>query len=58
MKLVFLVANQAWVFTFGDSLVAMSDTRFFQTRDEAVKAAESVGLSVDKAGNVKMKEIA
>ena len=56
MKLVFLVPNSAWVFLFGDSIVSiLSWGRFFNSRADAVAAAASAGLVVDKSGNVSVE---
>lgn len=58
MRLVKLVANNAWVFLFGDQLVPIDGgyvgggRRFFETRQEAVAAAESAGLTVSRRGVV------
>lgn len=58
MRLIFLVANQAWVFVFGDraqlivSMAKADDKRFFTSRDEAVRVAADHGLAVSKTGIV------
>ena len=58
MYLRYLHANQAWVFLFGEDvntaqIIDMGDFgRFFPTRAEAVQAAKSCGLDVDKHGVV------
>lgn len=58
MKLMFLQANNAWAFMFGDDPMRATvepmgnHGRFFQTRDEAVAAALSQGLSVLPDGTV------
>jgi hypothetical protein len=53
MFLVHLPANNAWVFTFGDSMNRLDGfPLFFQTRKAAVNAAASLGLVVDARGQV------
>lgn len=58
MKLVYLPANSAWCFVFGEaietaSIEPMGDYgRFFQTREQAVQAATECGLQVSTEGIV------
>lgn len=53
MELCWLPANQAYCFTFGDSIIPMGDApRFMNTKAEAMAAAHAVGLYVDGWGNV------
>lgn len=58
MRLVYLPANQAFAFKFGDNLIDIENpngtksSRFFQTRAEAVAAARAIGLQVDGRGCV------
>ncbi|MCZ2078342.1 MAG: hypothetical protein LC130_25505 [Bryobacterales bacterium] len=50
-KLVYLYPNQAFVFMFGDALLRLEDEpMFYQTRPEAVAAAERHHLTVWAAG--------
>jgi hypothetical protein len=55
MRLVYLTANAAWVFIFGDSLCSMDGQNFFRTRREAVLAAGARGLNVSRSGAVSVK---
>ena len=52
MRLTYLVANAAYVFTFGQSLVPMDDEWFHETRHDAVRRAGLAGLAVSPAGVV------
>ncbi len=54
MRLVYLTANAAWVFTFGDQLVRLenADSMFFASRADAVAAAREHRLGVSRAGVV------
>lgn len=57
MRLIFLPANQAWVFVFGQNLAtasiqAMDGQTFFPSRAQAVLAANRRGLSVAQNGTV------
>jgi hypothetical protein len=57
MRLKYLPANSAYVFTFGDNIntmqiVSMGDERFFRTRAQAVAQAARQGLKVSKSGVV------
>jgi hypothetical protein len=53
MKLQYLVANAAWVFTFGSSITRMGDAEMFHaTRKAAVAAAKRCGLLVARDGSV------
>lgn len=52
MRLRYLVANAAYAFTLGDSIVPMRDVRFHESKAAAIKAAEAAGLKVDRQGNV------
>ena len=53
MKLVYLPANQAWIFLFGDSIQRVGNNPlFFKSSFEAVHAAKSVGLHVYRNGSV------
>lgn len=48
LRLVWLTANNAYVFVFGDSLVRMGDeAMFFPTRSSARDAAAAHGLKLD-----------
>lgn len=48
MRLVFLPANSAWVFMFGDSLTRLhGEPLFFRSRAAAVAAATCLGLRVN-----------
>lgn len=61
MHLRFLAANRAWIFLFGHDVrtVTIQDMggfgSFFETRKEAIDAADACGLGVDKKGNVTVK---
>jgi hypothetical protein len=52
MRLIYLVANAAYVFVYGDSLVPMLDVRFFDSREAAVAKAAEAGLTVARNGKV------
>ena len=53
LALRYLVANAAWVFVFGDSLLRMGDgPMFFGSRRDAVAAAAGCGLKVSRSGVV------
>jgi hypothetical protein len=52
MQLQYLGANQAWCFTFADSIVDLDGIRSFPTRDAAVTAAAAKGLKVGAKGAV------
>lgn len=54
VKLNYLPANQAYIFTYGDRALRMGpDSKLiFQTRTQAVRAAEWHGLSVKSNGTV------
>lgn len=53
MHLTYLTANAAYVFTFGDQIIAMGDRgRFFGSRSDAVSAAAEQGLKVSRSGEV------
>jgi hypothetical protein len=53
VKLQFLPANQAWAFTFGDTLIRLGNYEmFYANRASAVTAARHHGLTVDKKGAV------
>lgn len=53
MRLIFLPANQAWVFVMGTELVRMGDYEmFFEDRVTATRAARNQGLRVTNKGNV------
>jgi hypothetical protein len=53
MRLMYLPANVAWVFVFGDAPTRIAgEPLFFKTRAEAVAAAARKCLAVDKAGKV------
>ena len=47
LKLNYLTANAAWMFTFGDAPLTLDQCpMFFPTRQEAVEAANGLGLEV------------
>ena len=49
MNLIYLPANNAWVFTFGEAITRMgSADMFLPDRDTAIYAARSCGLKVSK----------
>ncbi|HEU0081871.1 MAG TPA: hypothetical protein VFQ87_03290 [Bradyrhizobium sp.] len=54
VRLVYLPANAAWVFLFGDSMIRLEDarSRFFESRSAAVAHARRLGLTVDRRGRV------
>jgi hypothetical protein len=52
MRLVYLTANAAHVFTFGDQIIDLDGQRFFTTRANAVDAAAVRGLTVFSSGEV------
>lgn len=54
MRLQYLVANAAYVVTFGDSIIHVEGaaSRFFGTRQEAVEALRRRGLTVARNGEV------
>lgn len=53
MSLVYLTANAAWSFTFGDDLIRMGDAPMFHpTRRSALDAALACGLLVTSDGQV------
>ena len=53
MTLTYLPANQAFAFLFGDALLRMEgEPMFYQTRPEAVAAAERHHLTVWAAGEL------
>jgi len=53
MRLIYLPANSAWAFVFGDSPTRMAgDEMFFRNRRDAVASAKRHGLAVDRKGNV------
>lgn len=58
MRLIYLVANNAWTFAFGDSLIDLTDRfgesmgYFWPSRKDAVEAAASIGLNVNRSGKV------
>ena len=58
MRLVYLPVSMAWVFVFGDNIETASIVpmdgwpRYFMRRADAVSAARSMGLEVDKRGNL------
>lgn len=53
MHLQYLTANAAWVFVMGDAIVPFDgEPRFFDSRADAVKAAERKGMSVNHRGEV------
>lgn len=53
MRLVYLTANAAWAFTWGNQLVDLEGfPMFFQDRREAVEAARVRGLAVSRSGEV------
>ena len=53
MRLRYLPANQAYVFTFGEQLIRLAgEPMFYSTRKEAVAMARHYGMTVDKRGLV------
>lgn len=53
MRLIYLTANAAWTFTYGDQLLRMGGaSRFFSSRADAVAAARDCGLNVTRSGVV------
>jgi hypothetical protein len=59
VHLIYLPANQAWAFVFGDDLstaqvikLENADSRFFAERGDAVAAAAAHRLDVDEDGAV------
>ena len=53
MRLVYLTANAAWAFTFGDDLIRMGSAPMFHpTRRSALDAALDCGLFVTSDGRV------
>lgn len=53
MRLEYLPTNRAWAFVGeGGVLIPVDDNYLFSSRGEAVRAAERVGLEVDRHGNV------
>jgi hypothetical protein len=56
MKLKYFPVNAAWAFVFGDAPCQLyCFPLFFETRREAVEAAEYRGLAVSAAGSVTVK---
>ena len=48
MKLIYLTANSAWVFAFGQTIIQLDGhARFFPESWGAIKAAQERGLAVD-----------
>ena len=57
MRLVYLPANQAWVFTFGGDLLRLeNEDYFYGTRESAVVAADFKRLKVSRSGVVSAKD--
>ena len=62
MRLVYLPANMAWVFLFGEDIntATIQDMagygRFFTSRGEAVQVARDLGLVVSPKGIVSTRE--
>lgn len=57
LRLQFLHVNQAWAFTFGDSLLRLDDSPLlFASREGAVRAAARVNLAVADDGPVRIVE--
>lgn len=53
LRLTYLTANAAYVFTFGDQLMRMLDhPMFFESRQAAVDAAREARLGVSRSGVV------
>jgi len=53
MKLQFFVTNNAWAYTFGDSMVSLDqEGMYFENRKQAVYCAKLLGLKVSRAGIV------
>lgn len=56
MRLIYLAANQAWVFVFGPDIntATLQDMGgygiFFTTREDAVNAAKACGITVTETG--------
>ena len=55
MRLLHFPANSAWAFVFGDTPTSVGDKTFFQTRKEAVHAANFRGLNVSAKGIVSVQ---
>jgi sugar phosphate isomerase/epimerase len=51
-RLAFLPANQAWVLTWGLSLIDLDGRRLFDSRGEILKALGEHGLRVTTSGEV------
>lgn len=56
MRLQYLPANAAHVVTFGDQIIAIDDVRFHETRADAVRRLDYVGLGVKRSGEIFSKE--
>lgn len=53
MRLVYLTANAAYVFSFGGTIIQMGDNpRFFSTKAAAILAARECRLDVTRSGEV------
>jgi hypothetical protein len=52
MTLEYIVANQVWVFVFGNSTVPVDGIRYFESRANAVHHARQVGLKVSSSSKV------
>lgn len=50
-RLIYLPANGAWTFLFGDALLALDGwPHFYPTKNDAIAAARSMGLVIGKGG--------
>ena len=48
IKLIWLPVNQAWVWTFGDSVIRMGTApMFFERKADALFEARALGVKVD-----------
>ncbi len=52
MKLVFLVANQAWVVLFGDQTIDLDGKTLFMDKKEVIHALARKGLRVLQSGKI------
>lgn len=56
LRLNYLTANAAWMFTFGDAPLTLDQCpMFFPTRQEAVEAANKLGLDVLATNEVRAR---
>ena len=57
MKIHWLVANNAYVILFGDSIVDIDGKRFFQSLDEVRDYLKPKGLTVKNRNVIKIEEV-